>query len=389
MHRRAVLAGIVGVGAGVVAGCSSGNLPRMIMMGGPDVEDYRQFPSRTVAAAKQPLSLPEAPDPDWQARAALAYAGTDLSSGPALDRLLADNSTTAFLVLHKGVLVDERYFNGYAANTLCKSFSISKSVLSALIGIARGDGLVKLEDTVAQHLPDMAAHPAGKVTLEQLLGCTAGFAYQRGFAPWADQPKMYYTRDVRKLVRQLELASTPGSAFVEEDYSPLLAGVVLEAALRKHAPGDSLSAFAERRLWGPMGAGADALWVTDRPDDGFEKTESGFVARARDLALFGQMFLDGGRVGGRQIVPADWVRQCAAPPPQGAPNRFTDGYLRHLWWGRLQPDGSYHSFANGHFGQRVYLAPKKQLVLVRFGADRGEIDWSAFLNAIATRWTAG
>lgn len=63
-------------------------------------------------------------------------------------------------------------------------------------------------------------------------------------------------------------------------------------------------------------------------------------------------------------------------------------YLRHFWWGHLQPDGAYHSFANGHFGQRIYLAPDKQLVLVRLGAERGEIDWTVLLNAIAHKWRA-
>jgi CubicO group peptidase (beta-lactamase class C family) len=374
-------------GAALLGGCASRPLSRMVRLRAPDIEDYRRLPHRPVAAGA-PQVWPERREPDWPWRTGLSYAGADLGGGDRLDRLLARQGTTAFLVIAGGAVVDERYFNGYGPASLCKSFSVSKSVLSALFGIARGDGLLDPGDTIARHLPDLAGHPAGAVTLDQLLGCTAGFAYRRGFVPWADQPRMYYTDDVRRLVRGLKLAKAPGTAFVEEDYSPLLLGVVLEAALRTVNPAETLSSFTARRLWTPMGAGTDALWVIDRPSDGFEKTESGFVATARDLARFGQLFLDRGRAGGSQVVPADWVQQCAAPPPGRAPNRFTDGYLRNFWWGRLQPDGSHHHFANGHFGQRIYIAPDKDLVLVRLGARRGDIDWTAFLNDIAARWRA-
>lgn len=359
----------------------------MVRLRAPDIEDYRRLPHRAVTAGA-PQVWPQRRDPDWPRRIGLSHAGAELGSSDSLGRLLASQGTTAFLVISGGAVVEERYFNGYGPASRCKSFSVSKSVLSALFGIARGDGLVHLGDSVARHLPDLAGHPTGAVTLDQLLSCTAGFAYRRGFVPWADQPRMYYTDDVRGLVRGLKLATTPGTDFVEEDYSPLLLGVVLESVLRTVNPSETLSSFTTRRLWTPMGAGSDALWVIDRPGDGFEKTESGFVATARDLARIGQLFLDRGRAGGNQVVPADWVQQCAAPPPDRVPNRFTDGYLRHFWWGRLQPDGNHHYFANGHFGQRIYIAPDKDLVLVRLGARRGDIDWTALLNDIAACWRA-
>jgi CubicO group peptidase (beta-lactamase class C family) len=384
MDRRRVLLGLAATGAG--GGCTGGHVGRMVSLQQPDIEDYKRLPRRRVAATAAPRPLPVALDADWQSRIGLNHAGRDLRARDALDTLLAKTQTTAFVILADGAVADARFFHGYQSSSLCKSFSISKSVLSALFAIARGDGLIHEEDTVAKHLPDMAGQRIGDISLLDLLSCTAGFAYQRGVAPWHDQPTMYYTRDVRALVRKAKVESLPGRAFVEEDYSPLLLGVVLEAALRKRDRAETLAAFTARRLWAPLGAENDAYWVTDREGGGIEKTESGFVATASDLTRFGQLFLDGGIAGQATIVPKDWVEQCASPPPMGAPNLFTDGYMRHFWWGKAKGDGRYDFFANGHFGQRIYVAPDKRLVLVRLGASRGGEDWTNFLMQIARLW---
>jgi CubicO group peptidase (beta-lactamase class C family) len=120
-----------------------------------------------------------------------------------------------------------------------------------------------------------------------------------------------------------------------------------------------------------------------------EKVESGFVARAIDLARFGQLYLDNGQAHGRQIVPADWVAKSRTAPPDGVPNRFVDadGHYRNLWWGAPRRAGQTQRFyANGHFGQRIFVDPDKKLVIVRLGSDSGDVDWTAMLGKIADGW---
>lgn len=385
--RRFFIA-LVGLAAVVVLiGCTDTYLGRMIALRDVDVEDYKKLPQRVIpnAAGSPPLAV--APRPGWMSDIALRFAGKDLSSPERFDAFARANQTTAFIVIADGKVVDERYYNGYTRESLFKSFSISKSVLSALFGIAKADGIISESDKIGDHVPGIRDPRLAAVKLEHLLDNVSGFAYSRGFAPWNDQPQMYYTTDVRTFVTSVDFASEPGTRFGAEDISPLLLGVALESALKRTNKAASISAFAAERLWKPMGASFGALWNIDRAGDGIEKTESGFVARAIDLARFGQLYLDGGKANGRQIVPADWVAASITAPERGRPNLFTEGFHRKLWWGWFRAGSSQDDFyANGHFGQRIYVSPERRLVIVRMGSDAGEVDWTQALAAIAAAW---
>lgn len=356
---------------------------RLLRLFGPDVEDYRHLPTRSIAAAAQASPLPSRPDLDWPKRIGLVWDGADLRPPGALDRLLAENDTTAFLIMADGVLVDERYYGGHGRTSLFKSFSITKSVLSALFGIAQAEGLIAADEPLGRHLaglrPDLAS-----LRLQHLLDNTACLAYRRGNLPWKQQPRMYYTTDVRAYLRAAaRIEQRPGSCYVGEDLSPLLVGAALERALRRRYPRATLSDYLSARLWRPMGAAYPALMTLDRSGDGMEKVESGLAARAVDLARFGQLYLEKGR----GIVPAGWVQVSTTPPAAGSPNGFPHGFHRNFWWGRYQPGfTSSDFFANGHFGQRIYVSPDRRLVLVRLGAGSGEVDWTRFLAAIAAKW---
>lgn len=371
----------------VLAGCGTyaGRLVRLRQI---DVEDYRSLPSRAIAAAAHPSPLPVEIDRAWVARVPFDAAGRRIDSEAALDVFLSTHGTTAFLILHDGELVDERYYQGHHRDSLFKSFSISKSILSALVGIAATDGVLRMDDPVGEHL-DLAHNPAlAAITLEQLADNVSGLRYRRGNAPWKDQPRMYYTTDVRGFVARSKVITTPGTRFEAEELSPLLLGHALERALQRNDRAMTLSRYAETRLWQPMGAEYGALWNLDRADDGLEKTESGFVARAIDFARFGLLYLNDGKVGGRTIVAREWVRDTTTPPSATAPNRFDDGFHRRLWWGRAARDGERPDFyANGHFGQRIYVSPSNQLVLVRLGNASANVNWTVVLGRIAEHWS--
>lgn len=362
---------------------------RLLTLRQPDVEDYRSLPTRSIAPSPRPLPLPAAPDPAWVTRVPFDAAGGRITSEAELDRFLASQGTTAFVVVHDGKLVDERYYQGNGRDSLFKAFSMSKSVLSALLGIAQAEGVLRVTDSVGAHV-DLRGNPAlARITLEQLADNVSGFRYRRGNAPWKEQPRMYYTADARGYVAKARVVRAPGTVFEAEELSPLLLAHALERALGRRYPGITLSRYAEERLWHPMGARYGALWTLDRRGDGLEKTESGFVARAVDLARFGQLYLDGGMAGGRQVVPRDWVEASTTPPADGAPNRTEDGFHRRLWWGQERPgQRRFDFYSNGHFGQRIYVSPDKRLVLVRMGSASGTVNWTAVLSRIAAGWPA-
>jgi CubicO group peptidase (beta-lactamase class C family) len=373
----------------LLSGCTSTYLGRFASLRTPDVEDYRHMPMRAIAASEQPLDFALALDGDWMRTVVVTHAGRRIEDPKQLDALLQSNGTTAFLLIANGRLIDERYYHGNRRDSMFKCFSISKSVLSAMFGIAQSEGAIAASDRVDAHLTDVGDPALAAVRMEHLLDNVSGFAYERGFAPWKHQPRMYYTTDVRGYVRTAEVVGTPGARFGAEDISPLMLGVALEQALRRETPDVTLSNYMQQRLWQPMGARYSAQWTLDRTDGGIEKTESGLVARAIDFARFGQLYLDGGRANGRQIVPADWVEASITSPAAGQPNRFVEGFHRKLWWGAFRPGRVRDDFyANGHFGQRIYVSPDKALVIVRMGRDGGDVNWTELLGGIADGWPA-
>ena len=147
----------------------------------------------------------------------------------------------------------------------------------------------------------------------------------------------------------------------------------------------TISEYLEDRIWHPLGAEYAALWNLDHDGDGLEKTESGFTARAIDLAKFGQLYLQRGRVADRQLVPESWVRQSTTiDRSSNPPNAWELDFYTHLWWGvetgRGQPNDFY---ANGHFGQRIYVSPSADMVLVRTGSRGGGVRWARFLGDLS------
>ena len=153
----------------------------------------------------------------------------------------------------------------------------------------------------------------------------------------------------------------------------------------ERATGQPVSEYLSERLWQPMGAEADASWSLDSEWSGFEKMESGLNAIVRDYARFGLLFANGGHVNRRQVVPEEWVRQATS-----SATGPTDFYAFHWWTGGPDaeplPDG--HLMAMGNFGQFVYVAPERELVIVRLGDDWGT-DWPRLLSAVATRVPVG
>jgi CubicO group peptidase (beta-lactamase class C family) len=269
---------------------------------------------------------------------------------------------------------------------------VTKSVVSALIGAAIADGWIGgIDDPVTKYIPEMQDPRFTRVTLRHLLDNTAGIKYERGNMPWASQPRMYYTTDVRGYVRGVGIDVEPGVRFSTEDLSPIILGWVLERALRRHPAAPTLSNYLAERIWQPIGAEYDAIWIVDREQGGLEKGESGLTARAIDLAKFAALYLQQGRWASRQVIPAAWVSESTSvnsDPP--GPNVWSSGFFKHQWWVRKVPaPASSDFYANGHFGQRLYVSPRNQLILVRMGDSNRGIDWADFPAVVADAFVLG
>ncbi|WP_298461615.1 serine hydrolase [uncultured Cellulomonas sp.] len=335
-----------------------------------DTGDIDRFPARTVRAGGPTLELP-AGEPLDLARA------WDLDDPEAF---LSSTRTVAFLVVQDGTVRYERYLGDGDAGELRTSFSAAKSVVSTLIGLAVADGLIgSVDDPVTTYVPELLATDDrfAAVTLRDLMTMSSGLCYDEQGLPWSDDAQTYYGTDLRRTAESAEVCGPPGATFLYNNYNPLLEGLVLE-----RATGTSVSEYLSARLWGPMGAEADASWSLDTRRSGFEKMESGLNAVARDYARFGLLFARGGRAGDRQVVPAEWVDAATSASAAGGAAPF---YGFHWWTGTSDgatfPPG--HALAHGNFGQFVYVAPDRDVVIVRLGDDYGVDDWPVRLSRLA------
>ena len=362
------------------------------------VKDVSYFPGRAIKTGRR-SALPSSGriDNPLPGSALTARLSGGANEGIVdLGRFLDAHDTTGFVILKDGRVLYEHYPPGLDRSSLQTSFSVSKSVTSMLIGAAIQDGLIRSVDApIADYLPDYPALRASHVTIRDLLTMRSGLSYDRTrplwifSAPWDDDTLTYWAPNLRRLCARERPVREPGTTFEYNDYHPLLLGLVLERVTHM-----SVSNYLQNRLWRPLGMEFEASWSLDSVDDGFEKMESGLNARTIDFTKLGQLMLDGGRWHGSQLLPTAWVAQSTTPPP--APRSYIGaqpdglaapgGFYAFMWWGLPTRDGATDFYADGKFGQYIYVSKVNGVVIVRNGRSEGKLAfWPALLRDIADR----
>jgi CubicO group peptidase (beta-lactamase class C family) len=365
------------VGAAMLAGLLHGCTTMRIIRHRDPAADRPQtlFSQRPVsrgdsAAALVPAAIERA-DLDT-----VTVRDVDLAMRP-LAEYLALRKVRAFVVLRGDTILYERYREGYSPATLSSSFSVAKSVTSALLGRALASGAIRsLDDSVTRYVPELAKNPAYQgVTLRHLLGMRSGIAYTRtnGHA-WHDlrssDARFYYTSNLEKSLRDQHREDPPGLRWAYKDSDAALLGWILS-----RATGRTLARQLEEEIWRPMGAEHDASWDLDR-EQGLENAASGLNATARDFARFGRLYLEGGMAGGRAIVPGEWkAASTTLDSSRSEPEVSTWWLMQHqqFWWIPMQNwDAERDFFADGSRGQRIYVHPRSRIVIVQLANDSAQ-----------------
>jgi CubicO group peptidase (beta-lactamase class C family) len=389
----------LGIGAGsllllalvaVVAGYLSAPnfyLTRTIFWGESDYKDHEKFPARTIHNGPSVSRFDKLPADNRYASQIEAIA-RDTNNGESLEEYLDASGTTAFLVIHDDRLLYERYFDGYDESSIHTSFSMAKSFASALVGIAIDEGHINsVNEPITNYIPELLEKDERfeSITIRHLLTMSSGIKYEEGGdLPWseeADDTKTYYATDLRKLAfENSRIEGKPGEYFEYNNYNPLLIGMILE-----RATGMSVSRYLQQKLWKPMGMEADGSWSLDSTENGFEKMESGVNARARDFARFGMLFAEEGNWEGRQLISRGWVEESTRADTSTDPSQD----YQYFWWVNTPEGESYHFSARGNYGQYIYVAPEKDLVIVRLGKEEGEQGydyWIYLFEELATKF---
>lgn len=279
--------------------------------------------------------------------------------------------TNALLVMKDGKIVFEDYRNKSDAATHFISFSMAKTITALLVGIALNEGKIRsLDDKAGDYVPELKAGGYGDATIRQILQMRSGVDYEERY-DFGEHPSLAATIHTKAIVRnEMRFAdpavtigkkTAPGSTFNYATLDTAVLGWILE-----RATGEKLETFTASRLWGPLGAEASAFWMADGPPGtGRALNGMGYNAVLRDFARLGQMMLDGGRVGEKQVIPAGWVKEMTTMipfPAEYARKAEFKGYGYQTWQVDNEP-GAYS--AVGLAGQFIYVHPATRTVIVK------------------------
>lgn len=321
---------------------------------------------------------------DLQDLDGLAFTNHD-SRHMTLRQVLDETYTDGFLVLHRGRLILEHYFNGMGEETLHLSQSVAKSVTAAVAGVLIDRGLLEPEAPVSDYVPELAQSGYAGATLRHLLDMRSGVRFSEDYGvPDADVMHEEYIcgwkprpPDVPAelptcmydFMLSLPKERDHGGPFL---YRSIETDVIAWAMER--VSGKPLPELMSCELWQPLGAQRDASFTVDPA--GFASADGGFNATLRDYARFGQMYCDGGRFDGRQILPADFLHDTLAGDPKSFAGHYKEvfprGAYRNQFW--IRDVDKAQIMARGVFGQLIYVDSPNQIVVVKLST------WPDYLN---------
>ena len=274
---------------------------------------------------------------------------------------------TSVLIVRNGRLALEEYFNGWRADRAHTMQSVTKSVVSLLVGQAAGAGRLSVSDAATGFFPGyqpIAHFDAAKaaLTVRDLLTMKSGLDWSED--PYAGSPLQQLNDcscDWLRFVLDWPMREQPGTRW---EY--VSGGVILLGGIVGAATGQRLDRFAQAQLFDPIGA-AGASWYQGLPD-GLPHGGGGLLLRPRDAAKLGQLVLDQGRWQGTQLVDAGWIAQSTQRTQLGvrvwAGHSFDYG---SLWWLTSDGGGGDVIAASGALGQWIFVVPRYQLVFVSTG----------------------
>ncbi|MDR6516073.1 serine hydrolase domain-containing protein [Chryseobacterium camelliae] len=327
-----------------------------------NIDDGPYFQSNRVAAAS-PKPWEKAPE----------YNTYTLPQDLMQD--LEFSRTASFLVVKNGKLVHEQYWNGYHAESSTNSFSMAKAVTVMLLGKALEEQKISsIDEKFSAFFGEFDQKEYGKeLTLKHLARMESGLDWEENYKnPFLPNAKAYYGRSLISATFPRKFKEQPGSRFEYQSGSTQLLGFAVQKAINQ-----TLSAYLSEKFWTPLGMEHPASWSTD--ESGMEKTYCCIHSNARDFAKLGQLFLDNGKAGEKQILNEDFIEQMRTPTEHSG-----HIYGMGLWINHDNPVKHYYFL--GLQGQYIIMVPEYDMVIVRTGSyhnlpknDRGRPDQVKFL----------
>jgi len=289
----------------------------------------------------------------------------------SIQDFLEETWTTGFIILKDGQIFHEEYFLGNEQDTKVISWSVSKSIVSALVGIALDKGYINdIREPVTNYVPYLQESGYSEVPIKDILQMSSGIHFNEDYADFnSDINRMgralAFDTSIDEFVSSLDSEKEPGTYnnYVSMDTQVL-------AMLLREATGQSITEYMEEELWSKTGMEEDAYWLLD--SQGMELAFGGLNAVLRDYARFGLLYMYEGNYKGEQIVPASWVEDSVTPDsPHLMPGRLGAnqeelmGY-GYQWWLPADTDGDF--MAIGIYNQYIWVHPELRVVIAKSSA---------------------
>ncbi len=319
---------------------------------GPTIDDYTIFNNRKIPTGKyQPWKISK---------------NYNKKSDEKLLKKMEKFDPAAYLVVKDDKIIYEKYWDNYNANSLTNSFSVAKTFIGLLIGIALDEGKINsVNDPVAKYLPQYKNHP--ELTIKDLLTMSSGINFDESYkSPFGYMAKAYYGTDLKKLTDKYTVTETPGKTWRYLGGNTIILSFILDKVTNM-----SVSEYMSKKVWQPIGAKNAALWTLDHKD-GSEKAYCCFYANARDFARIGQLYLNNGVWNNQQIITKKYIDATITPAYylKDKNNKPVDFYGYQMWITYYKNLNIY--YARGIQGQFIIVIPQKNLVIVRLGHKRGK-----------------
>lgn len=323
------------------------------------IDDHVYFENETIPASVNPQPWPKHSNFN-------AVAPTE-----TLQQINEELGTVAFLIIKNDSLWYEDYAENYGTNSQTNSFSMAKSVTSALLGKAIHDGYIKsLDQSVGDFLPKFKGT---NMTVGDLSSMASGLNWEESYSsPFSITARSYYDDDLAETILGLEVTETPGKSYKYLSGNTQLLAMVLEKAT-----GKELEAYLNDSFWNAMGFEQPALWQVDDDENRLVKAFCCIASNARDFARFGKLYKDFGQWNGQTIIDSSFVAKSIRP-------RFADS-----------PEYGYGFWLSDHLGKKIFVMrgilgqyvitiPEDNVIIVRLGHQRGGFAGQTFTSDFYT-----
>lgn len=309
------------------------------------IDDYPKFENREIGADK-PVPWP------------LHSAYNQTPPTARLQELNQDLQTTAFLIIKNDSIWFENYSQDSGINSRTNSFSMAKSVVTALLGRAILEGKIKsLDQPVSDFFPQFDS----SLRVGDLASMSSGLNWDENYYnPFSMTAQAYFGSNIRELILDLEVTSPPGEEFEYLSGNTQLLGMVIEKAT-----GMTLSDYLSESFWKPMGMRGNALWQLDSEDSGMEKAYCCIASNARNFARFGKLYKDYGKWNGKKLLDSSYVARSIQPRFKESPH-YGYGFWLETYKGKKI------FYMRGILGQYVIVIPEDNIIITRLGKEKLE-----------------